>query len=418
MKNLCYSMAVLATATLPLAAQGPLTPSGPPSPEMRTLDQLESRTPIESLPFSINEPGSYYLTSNLHRDGGPAILINVDDVTVDLMGFTLSGTASNGIQVNPPIGESIKHLVVRNGTITGFSAGLRLVRSVGGVFEDLAIRDSGMNGVSVSGGAGNTFRRCTVAGSQSQGFRFFAAADAASVDHVIEDCVIVDNGSDGVRFAPDSLGVVSGVAIRGSTIVGNTASGGGGGIFIWAPSDAETDGIRIFNNAISDNAPRGLELRAAEGTIRYTSIEGNTLQGHDNVGILLTSHTSPNGVVLGTQVEGNVISRNRFLGGIYLNHTNLMSSRLVVKENVLADNGYSSAVGHMTFAQTTGTIIQGNHLSGEATHGLKTENSSNQLVVQNSVFGEPFVVSANDQYGPISGSGPTPNNAWANFLLD
>ena len=76
-------------------AQGPITPPGAPAPAMKTLDQIEPRTPISSLPFTISQSGSYYLTRNLQFTAatGPAILINANYVTLDLMGFTLSSTA-------------------------------------------------------------------------------------------------------------------------------------------------------------------------------------------------------------------------------------------------------------------------------------------------------------------------------------
>ena len=42
--------------------QGSLTPPGAPAPTMKSLDQIEARTPISSAPFTINASGSYYLT--------------------------------------------------------------------------------------------------------------------------------------------------------------------------------------------------------------------------------------------------------------------------------------------------------------------------------------------------------------------
>ena len=39
-------------------SQGALNPSSPPAQSMRTLTQVEPRTPIGSLPFNINSSGS------------------------------------------------------------------------------------------------------------------------------------------------------------------------------------------------------------------------------------------------------------------------------------------------------------------------------------------------------------------------
>ncbi len=49
-------------------------------------------TKITSLPYTISSPGFYYLTGNLSYTGsGNGITVSSDDVTLDLMGFRLSG---------------------------------------------------------------------------------------------------------------------------------------------------------------------------------------------------------------------------------------------------------------------------------------------------------------------------------------
>jgi len=100
-------------------AQGSLTPPGVPAPTMRSLDQIEPRTPISSAPFTIGNPGSYYLTGNLTVSSGNAITIATNGVALDLSGFIIRSTAASptgaGIQIN----TSLQNITIANGFIQG-----------------------------------------------------------------------------------------------------------------------------------------------------------------------------------------------------------------------------------------------------------------------------------------------------------
>ena len=111
------------------AQGGSLTPPpGSPAPTMKSLDQVEARTPLVegatgvsitpgSSNITINQSGSYYLAGNLTVTSGNAISITADFVTLDLNGFTISSTA------NPASGNGIlilaSDVTVTNGNISG-----------------------------------------------------------------------------------------------------------------------------------------------------------------------------------------------------------------------------------------------------------------------------------------------------------
>src|SRR5678815_2306816 len=103
-----------------LLAQGPLTPPGAPAPTMKTLEQIEPRTPISALPFTITASGSYYVTGNLTGVANQhGITINADNVTLDLGGFELVGP---GIGLTSGIRTINAHnnTTIRNGTVRGW----------------------------------------------------------------------------------------------------------------------------------------------------------------------------------------------------------------------------------------------------------------------------------------------------------
>jgi parallel beta-helix repeat protein len=235
------------------SAQGSLTPAGGPAPIMKTLDQVEPRTPVDSThapgtPFAefvIAQPGSYYFASNIVGvTGKDGIQIAVGNVTLDLNGFYLLGgsNSNNGISV---AGSFITNITVRNGTISGWTnAGYYGLESFGrnAVFERLNI--SG-NSEGLYCGGGTTIRNCTVSGN-SMGGIFVAGSD----------CLVLENRCSGNDAANLGGPVTISVAGSNNRIEGNHVSGtgaGGYGIGIIA-SASYTNNIVIRNSVAGSGA--------------------------------------------------------------------------------------------------------------------------------------------------------------------
>lgn len=128
-------------AHAPALGGGLNPPGGAPAPTMKTLDQVEPRTPVNSTTcpgdvdssFRITAPGSYYLTGNIvGASGFNGIKISASDVTLDLMGFAVRGVpgSRSGIAVDL-ISLTLANITIRNGAVEGWGA-----FGVGAVFDE------------------------------------------------------------------------------------------------------------------------------------------------------------------------------------------------------------------------------------------------------------------------------------------
>ncbi len=81
-------------------------------------------TKITSLPYTITQPGFYYLGGNLTTTGSNnGITVEANDVTIDLMGFSLTNTAFSGYSYGIYMYHR-NNVRVRNGTVRGFYVGI------------------------------------------------------------------------------------------------------------------------------------------------------------------------------------------------------------------------------------------------------------------------------------------------------
>jgi hypothetical protein len=219
---------LLALATSAFA-QGPLAPPAAPAPSMKSLDQIEARTAIPKSPvvpiagphFTISAPGSYYLTGNISVSSGSAIVISagVNDVTLDLNGFTISSTltaSSSGSGIDMPGNHN--RITIRHGNITsgttvtdagvvtnaGFDGGID-----GGVLQYVLVSQIHVSGVAGNGIVINqqsTISECT---ADNCGYRGLVGetVTSSSVDHCKFNGITATNASNCIGSSHAGIGL-------------------------------------------------------------------------------------------------------------------------------------------------------------------------------------------------------------------
>jgi hypothetical protein len=192
--------------------------NGTPKAFMRTLNEVEPRTPITKLPFAITNSGSYYLADDLSvGNGATGIVIMANHVDLDLRGFTLRGgtNADYGIHLaefwQEPLPEAPVNVSIHDGSvvmwnksgINGSAANDSSVKNViaysNGTYgvimnyrstiEDCIARRNGTTGILV--GSSSVIRNCKIQNNGQDGI--YVAGDCA-----IENCELEHNAGFGI----------------------------------------------------------------------------------------------------------------------------------------------------------------------------------------------------------------------------
>ena len=325
-----------ALITASASAQGPLTPPpGAPSPVMKSLDQIEARTPVSSLSGDataqhiISQPGSYYLTASLTGVSGKSgIRIAAANVTLDLNGFTLQGVggSATGISISVAGGP----VSIRNGFLSSWVTG--------GIFGETAahvsLADLTISAISAGPGVyvGNhsTATRVTVKAAQRAGIYLGGASGAGIVDH----CTVENLGSADATLLPNMTAVFAIIAsvISDSTAIGFTNTLPAETVYgIYADtidrcrvsdmSFGDTIGIGIFGGIVRDSHVQNLSGNTTDLCgISCTNIEGNAVidvNGADRCGIQSGGY--------GARIIGNSLMRSKLRIGSNCDATGTVS---------------------------------------------------------------------------------------------
>lgn len=236
---------------------------------------------ILSLPYTIEAPGWYRLDTSISA-AEHGLTIRSSGVQLDLAGATLSGLGhpeSYGLWLSGTDKQPLYDVAVSNGTIQGFTDGIRCERTRnirlsdlticghasygiylsgrsgacnGTLIDNCTICDNGAHGLVLSGLAGdcsdNTVARCTIRSNYACGL--YAVGSYGHCDrNVITNCTIRQNGMYGISLA-GRFGSCSGNRVRDCVIQFNRYGG------VRVPEEAaECRDNRISSGRIKENGP-------------------------------------------------------------------------------------------------------------------------------------------------------------------
>ena len=320
-------------------------PLDPPSGSIQETDQLrtkaDARIPLNTgvtgnfaNSFVINEPGSYYLTSDVSvssaRDG---IRIEASFVTLDLNGFNINGVGNAPFRGERGFGgpgastaivaaSGLRSVTVRNGSFDNHSGdAINLGGVTGAVVEDVRIDDA-RGAVLV----GNTSRvsRVTVTRSDS--------GIQAGENCVVEDCVV--DGPSGTAF--------SGAGVFRRCTAANASIG------------FDVQG-RVVDCNVRDNATDGFRLGTA------SSASGCVAEAND-IGFIVVGAS-----VVGVRIEGCVAVNNAGEGFRFAGVGGLLVGSIAANNAVNFDTGSGgNAIGEIITLTTANDRVLDRDDAGQA----------------------------------------------------
>jgi parallel beta-helix repeat protein len=331
------SMAIMLFIISEWAVAGNLEPPSGPAPSMKTLqeiyDKVAGGTEITSLPYTISSPGFYYITQDLTSpEGSHGITITVDNVTLDLMGFSLIGPEGSGNFDGVHMAWRSNN-EIRNGTVMNFPRTGILNEWGGGGHRVINIR-------AVNNQTGIHLRHR---------------------DNLIKGCTAILN---------TYVGITSGIA---STVTGNTTYNNGySGIYAG-------EGSIVTGNTSYDNGSNGIS------TSNGTTVTGNAAYNNSDKGIL---------VFFGSTVTGNTVYDN-VSDGIYVGsgstiigntaYNNGVSGIYAGSGSTVTGNTAVNNFGNGIFVGEGSSII-GNTARRNTLYGIRFGGTGNNLVDQNTAY--------------------------------
>lgn len=280
--------------------------------------------------------GSYALTANISSAGINCLIFNAGPVTLDLGGFTVSGTgATNGV-----LATNIPNVTVQNGTISGFARGVFATGS-GAVINGMRAVTGSSNGFTVGD---NSTVRYSLVNNHSGG-----GVIAGKYATIVENTLTV-NGGNGIL-------VSDGSSVKGNTLTQTTKA---------LSAIKITQNCSVLNNVITGC---GVGVNGLVLGNDHNLISGNTISGcvegidagdHTIITGNNISNSSDNGIEAGTDcvISNNNISNNKGVGVSSLDRTLFLNNVANGNGNYgIHVNSGSSAIGNIADNNATGLLV-------------------------------------------------------------
>ena len=333
-------------------AQGPLAPPGGPAPTMKTLDQVEARTPIAggTSTRSINASGSYYLTGNINiSDGSNAIVIAADNVTLDLNGFAIVSTSNSAAGAGVLITGERRSVAITNGNISGSVAYVGGGDQFTGPGFAHGIRiDSGVEGARVS--------HVSVSGCDQDAILVFSSGRNSTVT----DCTVAVAGGTGIIASVvhnSSVRECGGSGISANSVMNCHARTHGFAASISAVTASNCHGI-------CGSTGSGVEALAASNCHGETSLGLNGLEaqtatgctGRAGTGVGLRAETATNCTGISQSGTGLYAEVAQNCRGVSVGGDGLFANYMATNSQGItnAGRGLFTSIATNCFGQTLG----------------------------------------------------------------
>jgi len=349
MKRILLLLIIAAIVTSPLLADG-------------------GRIPLYE-PTTITVPGNYVLTRDLMAAAGPVLNIQVENVTVDLNGFTIQGAdpSQPTVLFSPPppkTTHSDHHFRLFGGTILG---GLHGVHATSAERRNVILRDLYIGGAADSAvrmdHVGALEARGIIIVNSRVGFDLLCQPPQPCGPAAIHDANI--QASIGVQCTgvactvADSLLLADKTAIRFVDAVGGALSVNR--ILICPP---------CFNPQPEPPISPFEMLNSPNVTIAHNTVRGDPTSNGSRHGIFVDA-TSHHALIMDNTITGNGDDGIRVL-----------SMNSLIQNNLIADNG-----GHGIFIGGSDNLVESNKVGSNGGDGLNFDAGDNHVYRGNVLLG-------------------------------